>query len=128
MNAPAAPASSADAPRRTLGRRLYRGVIFAIFVGVVGTALAAVPGLFIQSIFVGEAQRCIEAQTKDIAATGEIQTNCGAGFADAPVWLPPAIIFSGTVIGLAGGFGYGFIAPRPVPGDRREREQPWLPF
>ena len=40
------------------GRRLYRAVVFALIVGVVGAGLSVVPGLFVQSIFIGNAQRC----------------------------------------------------------------------
>ena len=47
-------------PAPGIGRRLYRGFAFALIVGLAGAGLSGVPALFIQSIFVGEAQRCIE--------------------------------------------------------------------
>ena len=110
------------------GRRLYRGFVFAVLVGTVATALSVVPGLFIQSIYIGEAQRCEKAQQEDIAITGEIETTCAENLNAAPVWLPPTIIIGGTLMGVIGGFAYGFIAPKTVPGRRADRDAPWLPF
>ena len=128
MTSPAASVVPPGAAKPSLARRCYRGLVFALVVGAVGAALSAVPSLFIQSIFVGEAQRCIEAQKKDIAISGEIQTNCAEASADAPVWLPPAIIAGGALIGFVGGFGYGFVGPRPAPRPGDRREESWLPF
>ena len=108
-------------------RRLYRGLVFAVMVGVVGAAISAVPALFIQSIFVGEAQRCIEAQRKDIAISGVIETNCAEGVAEAPVWLPVGLIAAGGAVGLVGGFGYGFVRPPNRAGAAKPSEA-WLPF
>ncbi len=111
----------------TLGRRLYRGLLFAAFVGVAGAGLAAVPALFVQSIFVGEAQRCNEAITQ-AEAGADIPLNCIDEFRGPPVWLPPAIVFGGVVIGVAGGFGYGVVSPKPRPRNRAGPDAPWLPF
>ena len=110
-----------------MGRRLYRGLAFALMVGVAGAAVSAVPGLFLQSVFVGETQRCLEAQRKDIAVSGEISTDCAEGLADAPVWLPVVMIAAGGAVGIAGGFGYGFFQPS-LRGRAAEREEAWLPF
>lgn len=114
-------------PELTLGRRVYRGLAFALMVGVVGAAVSAVPSLFIQSIFVGEAQRCIEAQRKDVAVGGVVVTDCAEALADVPVWLPVGMVAAGAVVGVAGGFGYGFVRPS-VRGRAAERQQAWLPF
>ncbi len=107
---------------------MYRGLVFALIVGLAGVALSVVPGLFIQSIFIGEAQRCVEAQERDIAIGGEIVTDCADDFVDAPYWLPPTIIIGGGVMGALGGFGYGFIAPKAAPRRGDHASRPWLPF
>src|SRR5690606_27735541 len=49
-----------------MGRRLYRGIVFALFVGIAAAALSAVPSLFVQSVFVVESERCADAQRQDI--------------------------------------------------------------
>ena len=98
-------------------------------VGVVAGAISAVPALFIQSIFVGEAQRCEEAERKDIAVGGEVRTDCAQELTDAPVWLPITLIVGGAAAGVVGGFGYGFIRPRSTSaGGPGAREEAWLPF
>ena len=119
----AAPAPSPPA----MARRLYRGPVFALMVGVVGAGVSSVPGLFLQSVFVGETQRCLEAQRKDVAVSGEIITNCAEAVADAPVWLPVVMIVAGGAVGFAGGFGYGFFEPS-LRGRAPKREEAWLPF
>ena len=106
------------------GRRLYRAVVFALIVGVVGAGLSVVPGLFVQSIFIGNAQRCEAQQARDIAISGEIETECAENLATTPKWLPPTIVVGGGLLGLIGGFGYGLAGPRGTP----KREPPWLPF
>ena len=111
----------------TTGRRLYRGLLFAILIALAGAAVSAVPGLFLQSVFVGEAQRCLEAQRKDIAVGGEIITDCGEASADAPVWLPAVMTAAGGAVGFVGGFGYGFFQP-PRRSGASVREEAWLPF
>jgi len=47
----------AEEPRRSGARRLYRAVVFAIMVGAVGAGMSVIPALFVQSIFIGNAQR-----------------------------------------------------------------------
>ena len=106
------------------GRRLYRAVVFALIVGVVGAGLSVIPGLFVQAIFIGNAQRCEAQQEIDVAITGKIETECAENLATTPKWLPPTIIAGGGVLGLLGGFGYGLAGPRTAP----KREQLWLPF
>ena len=120
------PAAGPQAPP-SAGRRLYRGVAFAVFVGVAGAALSAVPALFVQSIFVSELERCEEA-IRRVEAGGDAPLNCIDEFRDPPVWLPPSIVAGGLIIGALGGFGYGFAAPRGRPGSREGPESPWLPF
>jgi len=119
---------SAQRPPVTLGRRIYRGFFFALVVGLAGAGLSVIPSLFVQSIFIVEAQRCFTAQETDIAATGEIQTTCGDDFVGAPTWMPPMLVLGGGVFGLVGGFWYGFVAPKSAPRHARDREQTWLPF
>lgn len=114
-------------PALTLSRRLYRGLLFAAFIGAAGAGLAAVPALFVQSIFVGEAQRCNEAIIQ-AEAGADIPLNCVDEFRDPPVWLPPAIVLGGVVIGVAGGFGYGVASPKPRSRNRAGPDAPWLPF
>jgi hypothetical protein len=119
---------SAQRPPVTLGRRIYRGLFFGLVVGVTSAGLSVVPSLFVQSIFIGEAQRCITAQETDIAATGEIQTTCGDDFVDTPTWMPPMLVLGGGLLGLVGGLWYGFVAPKSAPRRARDREPTWLPF
>jgi hypothetical protein len=97
-------------------------------VGATGVVLSTVPSLFIQSIYIGEAQRCQDAQQEDLILTGEIETNCAENLNAAPVWLPPTIIIVGALMGAIGGFSYGVFAPKSVPGRKTERAQSWLPF
>jgi hypothetical protein len=108
-------------------RRLYRGIVFALLIGFVGAGLSIIPGLFVQSIFIGNAQRCEEQQRYDLLVVGEIQTTCGEAQSDTPQWLPVSIIVGGGLFGLVGGFAYGVISPTSGT-NGREREQPWLPF
>jgi hypothetical protein len=120
--------STSDGVAPGVGRRLYRALVFALFVGVVGAGLAVMPGLFVQSIFIGNAQRCAAAQRTDIAVTGEIQTDCAENLQATPEWLPPTIVVGGGIIGMAGGFGYGFATSSAGAARRREPERSWLPF
>ena len=118
------------APARplTLGKRLYRGVFFGLLVGFVGAGMSVIPALFVQSIFIGNLQRCEAQQEEDVALHGEIRTTCAEDLSAEPTWLPPAIIAGGGVMGLLGGFGYGFVSPASVQGRNGERERSWLPF
>jgi hypothetical protein len=74
-------------PRPSRGKRVYRGLLFGLMVGVVGAGLSIIPALFVQSIFIGDLQRCEEQQRFDIAATGAIVTTCGQDLSDQPVSL-----------------------------------------
>ncbi len=115
-------------PALSIGRRLYRGFAFALIVGLAGAGLSAVPALFIQSIFVGEAQRCIEAIEK-AEAGGDVTLTCPDEFTDPPVWLPVIMVIGGAAIGAAGGLAYGVISPgRRTRGSTPPGESPWLPF
>ena len=107
----------------TRGRRLYRGLIFAIMVGVVGAGLSIIPALFVQAIFVGEQQREF-----DIATTGEIITQCADDLSDQPVWLPVALIAGGGLAGMVGGMGYGYASPAAPARRFEEGDDSYLPF
>ena len=108
-----------------MGRRAGRGLLLALLVGFVATVVALAPALFIQSVFVGESQRCEELRQREQAALGEVETTCAEDLQETPTWLPGVIIAAGAALGAAGGFAYGFLDPaRP----RRRDELPWLPF
>ena len=119
------PAAGTLPARPTTGRRIYRGLVFALLGGAAGAALGAAPALFVQSIFVGEAQRCVEAIER-AEAGADIVLTCPDEFADPPVWIPPVLVVGGAFMGAAGGFGYGFALGSGRRDPRAER--PWLPF
>ena len=127
MASAASPAPGAQ-PEQTIqmGRRLYRGIAFALLVGIAGALLSAVPALFVQSVFVVENERCLEAQQSP--ATQQQGQDCAEMLADAPVWLPLAVVAGGAALGVVGGFAYGFIAPKPAARRGAELEGRWLPF
>ena len=115
-------------PAPGIGRRLYRGFAFAIIVGLAGAGLSGVPALFIQSIFVGEAQRCIEA-IEMAEAGGDVTLTCPDEFTDPPVWLPVIMVVGGAALGAAGGLAYGIASPgRRARGSTSPAGSPWLPF
>ena len=117
-----------ERPAPGIGRRLYRGIAFALIVGLAGAGLSGVPALFIQSIFVAEAQRCIEAIEK-AEAGGDVTLTCPDQFTDPPVWLPIAIVAGGGALGAVGGLGYGVLSPgRRSRGSAPAPQPPWLPF
>lgn len=112
----------------TLGRRLYRGVFFALLAGFVGAGMSVIPALFVQSIFIGNIQRCEAQQQQDLAVYDEIRTTCADDLSEQPTWLPAVIIASGGAMGVAGGFGYGYVSPSGVPRRNGEVERSYLPF
>ena len=115
-------------PAPGVGRRLYRGFAFALIVGLVGAGLSGVPALFIQSIFVGEAQRCIEA-IEMAEAGGDVTLTCTDEFTDPPVWLPVIVVVGGAALGAVGGLAYGIASPgRRARSSTPPAESPWLPF
>ena len=115
-------------PAPSIGRRLYRGFAFALIVGMTGAGLSGIPALFLQSIFVGEAQRCIEAIEK-AEAGGDVTLTCLDEFADPPVWLPVIMVAGGAALGAAGGLAYGLASPgRRARGSTPAEESSWLPF
>ncbi len=115
-------------PAPGVGRRLYRGFAFALIVGLAGAGLSGVPALFIQSIFVGEAQRCIEA-IEMAEAGGDVTLTCPDEFTDPPVWLPVIMVVGGAALGAVGGLAYGIASPgRRARGSTLPAESPWLPF
>ena len=89
-------------PAPGIGRRLYRGFTFALIVGMAGAGLSGVPALFLQSIFVGEAQRCIEA-IEVAEAGGDVILTCPDEFTNPPVWLPVIMVVGGAALGATGG-------------------------
>jgi hypothetical protein len=96
-----------------LTRRLFRGFMLAILVGTISVGFSVAPALFIQSVFVGSAQRCEEQQRFEQAALDQVQTTCGEELGEAPFWFPVLVIAVGGGAGVAGGFGYGFFANPP---------------
>ncbi len=114
--------------RLTKGKRLYRGVMFGVMVGVVGAGMSIIPALFVQSIFIGNLQRCEDQQRFDIAASGAIETTCGEDLADQPAWVPPALIAGGGLMGILSGFGYGVVSPTAAPKRLEDQDKTWLPF
>ena len=110
----------------TLGRRLYRALFFALMVGLVGAGMSVIPALFVQSIFIGNLQRCEQVREQELQVYGEIRTDCATDLAEEPTWLPPVIVAGGGLMGILGGAGYGFVSPRS--GGGRDQERPWLPF
>ena len=100
-------------------QRLGRAVILAVLVGGVTTLVSVAPALFIQSVFIGSAQRCEEQQRFEEAAFDEVQTTCEEDLGEAPYWFPVLVIVVGGAIGAAGGFFYGFFN-RPRPRGRSE--------
>ena len=112
-------------PAPGIGRRLYRGIVFAIIVGAAGAALGGAPALFLQSLFNEESQRCAEA-VRTAAERGVAAPVCGDEFLAPPGWLPLSLLWGGAAVGAIGGLAYGIASP----GRRsaREREPQWLPF
>jgi len=123
----AQPMAAAKHPM-TVGKRLYRGLFFAILVAIVGAGSAVIPALFVQSAFTGSLEYCSQQQQSDLNLYGEVRTTCEQDIQDEPKWLPVALIAAGATVGLLGGFGYGFVSPRS--GAPRDGETPrsWLPF
>ena len=109
----------------SVGRRIARGLLMALLIGFIGLVAGLVPAVFIQSVFVGSAQRCEELRAYEEAALDEVQTDCDQDLTEVPMWLPTAIIAGGAVMGAVGGFGFGFVNPVRR---KREEELPWLPF
>ena len=114
-------------PAPGIGRRLYRGVAFAIIVGLAGAGLSGVPALFLQSVFVGEAQRCIEA-IEIAEAGGDVTLTCPDQFTNPPVWLPVVLVAGGAALGAVGGLLYGILAPGRSARGSAPPQSPWLPF
>ena len=110
-------------PRGNPTRRLLRGATVGLATGLVALAVSIAPALFIQSVFIGSAQRCSEQQRFEAAALDEVETRCEEDLADTPFWFPILIVVVGTVIGGAGGLAYGYVVP-PMP--RRRRRLPTL--
>lgn len=91
----------------TLSRRLIRGTFSAIIVGVVATGLTLAPALFIQAVFIGEAQRCEAQMAFERAAEDKVLTTCAEELLDPPLWFPTLIVALSGSLGVAGGFIYG---------------------
>lgn len=108
-----------------VGRRLYRGLAFALLVGVAGAAISGAPALFLQTVFTQESQRCADVAEAALAQGAE-PPPCADEFLAPPAWLPLSLLFGGGAVGVAGGFAYGVASPNRRPS--REREPQWLPF
>ena len=111
--------AQAERPAPGVGRRLYRGLAFALLVGVVGAAISGAPALFLPTAFMQESQRCADAAEAALAQGAEPPV-CADEFA----WLPLLLLLGGGAVGAAGGFAYGVASPNR----RASRETPWLPF
>jgi hypothetical protein len=88
--------------------------MLAVLVGTISAGVSVAPALFIQSVFIGSAQRCEEQQRFEQAALDQIQTECGEELGEAPFWFPVLVIAVGGSTGVAGGFAYGFFTIPPV--------------
>lgn len=106
-------------------RKAYRGLLFSVLVGLAGVAVAVIPALFIQSVFIGSAQRCQDLINFELAAYDVVSTNCAESLLDIPLWLPYWILIGAGLMGALGGLIYGIIDPK---GYKRTQEPPWLPF
>jgi hypothetical protein len=105
-------------------RRLINGLKFGIFVGVVTAAVSVVPALFIQTVFVGGAERCEQLIRYEEAAFDEVRTTCEEDLNQSPFWFPAVIIWGGASLGAIGGFTYGAFRPIRVARQLSPRLQP----
>ena len=103
-------------------RRLINGLMFALMVGVMAALVSVIPALFIQTIFISEAERCDQLMRTEAAAFDEVRTTCEEDLGDAPFWFPTVIIWTGASLGALGGFGYGMF--RPPRGGRQQPPNP----
>ncbi len=112
-------------PAPGIGRRLHRGIVFALVVGAAGAALGGAPAIFLQSLFNEESQRCAEA-VRTANERGDEAPVCGDEFLAPPEWLPLSLLWGGAAVGALGGLAYGIASP----GRRasRDAERQWLPF
>jgi hypothetical protein len=92
-------------------KRCLNGIITAVVVGAVSTGVALAPALFIQAVFIGEAQRCATQVAFEKAANGEVTSTCVEDLTDPPLWFPTLIAGAGGGLGLIGGFVYGVARP-----------------
>lgn len=92
------------------------------------TALVSVlPALFIQAVFIGEAQRCADQMRFEEAAFDEVQTACEEELGETPFWFPAVIIGVGGGVGALGGLAYGLLwSSRP--GRPQAPRRRYLPF
>ena len=92
-------------------RRLLNSIIMAVGVGAVSAGVALAPALFIQAVFIGEAQRCAAQIAFEQAANDEVTTTCAEDLADPPFWFPTLIVGIAGGLGAIGGFAYGATRP-----------------
>ena len=90
-------------------RRLVNGLVHALVVGVAAALVSVVPALFIQAVFIGEAELCDNLVRTEQAAFDEVRTACVEELGGAPFWFPTLIISGGGVMGALGGFAYGML-------------------
>jgi hypothetical protein len=110
------------------GKRVYRSLLIALFVGFVSMVVSLVPAAFMQTVFAGAGQVCPtqEELAEQIATQGQEPTVCVES-PDLPVQvLSTSLVAGGGLLGFAGGFIYGMFNP-----DRRQRQalqSRYLPF
>jgi hypothetical protein len=92
-------------------KRVLHGIVTAIVVGAVSTGVALAPALFIQAVFIGEAQRCATQVAFEQAANDEVTSTCVEDLTDPPLWFPTLIAGVGGGFGVIGGFIYGVTRP-----------------
>ena len=97
-------------------RRLSRGLVLAVLVGGIATMVSIAPALFIQSVFIGSAQRCEDRQRFEEAAFDQVTTTCGEDLGETPYWFPVLVIAVGGAVGTVGGFFYGYFTGLRPPG------------
>ena len=95
--------------------------------GTLTDLVAVLPALFIQAVFIGEAQRCEDQMRFEEAAFDEVQTACEEELGETPVWFPSLIIGVGGGIGALGGLAYGLLGSSR-PGRSQAPGRRHLPF
>lgn len=88
-------------------RRLFNGLVFGLLFGIIALGVSIVPGLFIQTVFISEVERCDHLVVFEEAAFDEVRTTCNEDLNEAPFWFPTLIIWTGASLGTIGGFAYG---------------------
>ena len=109
-------------------KRLVSSLVLALVAGALATFVSVLPALFIQSVFIGEAQRCEDQIRFEEAAFDETRTQCEEELGGTPFWFPILIIAVGGVLGGIGGFAYGMVRTSPRGRQPQSPSRPYLPF